>query len=77
MPPSTRSFTQPTERVNLSRLLWVGPLVVIAAVTANALIATIARAILRTPPEFAPFTFPQYTFLTGMNQENQHGKTQT
>lgn len=59
MSPST-----PTERVAFGRLLWAGPLDVIASVAANALVRAIAQAVFEVPPEFRPFAAGQFIFLT-------------
>lgn len=53
-----------TERVATRRLWWVGLLAAVIAVSVNALIVTIARGLFDVPPEFMPFTVPQFTFLT-------------
>jgi len=53
---SVTSPTQPTERVAFNRLLWVGPLTILAAVVANVIIQQIAVAVLRPDPAFIPLT---------------------
>ena len=60
---SVTTATQ-TERIALGRLWWIGLLAAIASVIVNAIIVTIARGLFNVPPEFAPFTVPQFTFLT-------------
>lgn len=56
--------TTKTERVAMGRLWWVGLLAAVISVIANAVIVAIARRLFSVPPEFAPFTAPQFTFLT-------------
>jgi hypothetical protein len=53
---STVASTQPTERVAFSRLLWVGPLAIVAATVANVIIQQIAVAVLQPDPAFLPLT---------------------
>ncbi len=48
--------TQPTARPALSRLLWVGPLTIVAATIANVIIRQLAVAVLRPDPAFMPLT---------------------
>ena len=55
---SAASSAQPAERVAFSRLLWVGPLTIVAAVIVNLLIRTIAVAVLQPDPQFPPFMPP-------------------
>ncbi|MBI4769164.1 MAG: hypothetical protein HY784_01805 [Chloroflexi bacterium] len=57
-------ITQQSERVAAGRLWWVGLLAAVISAIVNALIVTIARGLFSVPPEFAPFTVPQFTFLT-------------
>jgi hypothetical protein len=45
-----------TERVAFSRLLWVGPLAIVAAAVANMVIQRIAAAALQPDPGFGPLT---------------------
>ncbi|HEU5098448.1 MAG TPA: DUF6069 family protein [Roseiflexaceae bacterium] len=58
------SSTQPTQRVAFSRLLWAGPLAIIAAAIANVLIQQIAVAVLRPNPQFLPLTPGATIFFT-------------
>jgi hypothetical protein len=51
------SSAQPTTRVAFSRLLWVGPLTILAAIVANVIIQQIAVAVLQPDPAFMPLTF--------------------
>jgi hypothetical protein len=53
---STVSSSSPSERVAFSRLLWVGPLTIVAAVVANALLRQIAVAVLQPDPRFPPLS---------------------
>ena len=53
---SVTSPAQPTERVAFNRLLWVGPLTILAAIVANVIIQQIAVAVLRPDPAFIPLT---------------------
>jgi membrane-bound acyltransferase YfiQ involved in biofilm formation len=55
---STMPTSEATERVAFSRLLWVGPLTILAAAVANALLTVIAVAVLRPDPAFMPLTQP-------------------
>jgi hypothetical protein len=50
------STNQPAEHVALSRLIWVGPLAIVAAIAANALLRQIAVAALRPDERFMPLT---------------------
>jgi Family of unknown function (DUF6069) len=54
---SVTSSAQPTGRVAFSRLPWVGPLTILAAIVANVIIQQIAVAVLRPDPAFMPLTF--------------------
>ncbi len=54
---SVASTSQPTEQIVFGRLLWAGPLTILAAVVANVLIQQIAVAVLRPDPAFMPLTF--------------------
>jgi len=47
----------PAQRVRISRLLWVGPLAIVAAVIANLIIRTIAVSLLGISAEFPPLGF--------------------
>jgi hypothetical protein len=51
---STASAPAQEERVSLRRLLWVGPLTIVVAALANAIIRLLALAILPISPEFPP-----------------------
>ena len=46
-----------TQRVVLSRLAWVGPLTILAAVVANIIVQQIAVALLQPDPAFLPLSF--------------------
>jgi hypothetical protein len=50
------SPAQQTERVSLSRLLWVGPLTIVVATIASFIIQQLAVAVLRPDPAFLPLT---------------------
>jgi hypothetical protein len=63
---SITSSAQPTARVAFNRLLWVGPLAIIAAIVANIIIQQIAVAVLQPDPAFIPLTFAApivFTFI--------------
>ncbi|MEW6734393.1 MAG: DUF6069 family protein [Acidobacteriota bacterium] len=47
-----------TERIIMSRLLWVGPLTVSAAVVANLIVRFIALSLLDIPLRFSPLAHP-------------------
>ena len=53
---SVTSPAQPTERVAFNRLLWAGPLVIVAATLANVILQQIAVAVLQPDPLFLPLT---------------------
>jgi hypothetical protein len=53
---SITSSPQATARPALSRLLWVGPLAIIAATLANVVLQQIAVALLNPDPGFLPLT---------------------
>jgi hypothetical protein len=53
---TTVASTQPTERVALNRLLWVGPLAILVATVANVILQQIAVAALQPDPAFMPLT---------------------
>lgn len=53
---STLASGQTTDRVSFARLLWVGPLAIVAAVIVNVLIQRIAVAVLNPDPGFGPLT---------------------
>jgi hypothetical protein len=50
--------TQPAERIVISRLVWAGPLAIVAAIVANIVIQQIAVAVLQPDPQFMPLTLP-------------------
>jgi hypothetical protein len=54
----------PEKRVSYGRLLWVGPLAIVTAVLANALVRTLAVAIVPETASFPPLAFGQFIFLT-------------
>jgi hypothetical protein len=56
--------SKPAERVDLRRLLWVGPLIIVSAVIANSLIRLAAVALLQPDPAFQPLTPGPPAFLT-------------
>lgn len=56
----------PSERIEVRRLWWVGPLTVIVAVLANLLVRAIGQALFEVSPEFDPFQVPQIAFLTAV-----------
>jgi hypothetical protein len=51
---TTATTAQPVTRPALSRLLWVGPLTIIAATLANVVLQQLAVALLRPDPAFMP-----------------------
>lgn len=53
---SALSSAPATERVAYSRLLWVGPLAIVAAVVANLIVRAVAVAALRPDPRFMPLS---------------------
>jgi hypothetical protein len=53
---SAASSPNAAERVSYSRLLWVGPLTIVAAVLANAVLRLVAVALLQPDPSFMPLT---------------------
>ncbi len=53
---SSTSSAHPIERIAFSRLLWVGPLTILAATVANVIIQQIAVAVLNPDPAFLPLT---------------------
>jgi hypothetical protein len=61
---TTAASNSPTGRVALGRLLWVGPLAIIASAIANALLQQIAAALLRPDPAFLPLSFGPPIFFT-------------
>jgi hypothetical protein len=56
---STRS-----ERVSMRRLLWVGPLAIVAAVAANLLFVAIANPLTGVSPDFPALTFEAIAVFT-------------
>jgi hypothetical protein len=56
--------TSATEKVSLIRLLWAGPLAVVAAVLANAIVGALALRLLGISPRFLPLAGAQFIFLT-------------
>lgn len=58
MASTTAVTTQaPGQRVSYKRLLWVGPLAIIASVVACVIVRTIAVSLLPISPEFMPLSF--------------------
>ena len=53
---SITSSVRPADRVAFNRLLWVGPLTILAATVANVVIQQIAVAVLNPDPAFLPLT---------------------
>ncbi len=53
---STISPVQLSERITLKRLLWVGPLTIVAAIVANVIFQQSAVAILHPDPQFTGLT---------------------
>ena len=51
-------------RVSMRKLLWVGPLALIASIAANLIIRFIALLLFNVSPEFPPFFPGQIIFLT-------------
>ncbi len=56
-------YSQP-ERVSLKRLLWVGPLAIVAALAANFIVRAIALAVLDIPADFMPLQTPAFIPFT-------------
>ena len=54
------------ERVSFSRLLWVGPLTIVAAVAANLVFTTIANSLLGVSPDFPPLTAGAIAIFTAI-----------
>ena len=52
------------ERVSLKRLLWAGPLAIIAALIANGLIRALVLAVMDVPADFIPLQSPSAYALT-------------
>jgi hypothetical protein len=63
MSTSSQALERP-ERVALGRLLWVGPLAIVAAVAANLLIRLVAVALFDISPEFMPLQWGPPIFFT-------------
>ena len=53
---SIPSSTHPIGRIAVNRLLWVGPLTILAAIVANVIIQQIAVVVLNPDPAFLPLT---------------------
>ncbi|MEK7325617.1 MAG: DUF6069 family protein [Chloroflexota bacterium] len=53
-----------SQKVALGKLLWVGPLAIVASVAANLVLRFIAVAALNPPAEFMPLTVAQPGVLT-------------
>ena len=53
---SITSSIHPIERIAFNRLLWVGPLTILAAIVANVVVQQIAVAVLQPDPLFIPLT---------------------
>jgi hypothetical protein len=53
-----------SEQVDLRRLLWVGPLAIVAALAANAVVRAIALAVLNVPATFEPLASLSFVGLT-------------
>jgi hypothetical protein len=60
----TTTATGQTGRVDFRKLLWVGPLTIIAAIVANLIIQQIAAAALRPDPSFMPLSPPPPIMFT-------------
>jgi hypothetical protein len=60
----TATASTSPERVSLKRLLWAGPLAILAALAANAVVRAIALAVLDIPADFEPLQTPAFVFLT-------------
>jgi hypothetical protein len=52
----TDTSTQTAERVSLARLLWVGPLTIVAAVVANVAFVAVANPLFGVGPDFPALT---------------------
>jgi hypothetical protein len=62
---ATAVSSNPTNhQVAFNRLLWVGPLTIVVAILANAIIWQIAVAILQPDPLFVPLSMPAPIFFT-------------
>jgi hypothetical protein len=55
---SQQAKTAPVAGSALSKLVWVGPLTIVAAVAANTIIGLIAVTLLNPDPGFIPLTVP-------------------
>jgi len=53
---SITSSAHPIERIAFNRLLWVGPLTILAAIVANVVVQQVAVAVLQPEPLFMPLT---------------------
>ena len=54
------------ERVEPRRLLWVGPLAIVAAVAANTAVRAAELAVLDVPDTFVPLVSPAYAIATAV-----------
>jgi hypothetical protein len=54
------------ERVAFSRLLWVGPLTIVAAVAANVAFVTVANPLFGVSPDFPPLTLDAIAVFTAV-----------
>ena len=54
----------PQSRVNLSRLVWVGPLTVLVAIAVVLAVRAVAFALLDLPAAFPPLTYQALLFFT-------------
>lgn len=63
---STLSQSTPVsgEQVDLGKLVWVGPLAIVAAIVGNLIVRTIAAALLNPAPEFLPLGWAPPIFFT-------------
>ncbi len=61
---TTTASPQKTERVSLRRLLWVGPLAIVAAVAANFVVRALALAVLDVPADFIQLQSPAFLPFT-------------
>ena len=64
MTATTTVNPQKSERVSNRRLLWVGPLAIVAAVAANFVVRAIALAVLSVPVDFLQLQSPSVVFFT-------------
>ena len=63
---ATMSSQAPSDQVAYSRLLWAGPLAIVAAVVVNIIIQQIAVAVLQPDPQFMPLTLGAVSTFTVM-----------